>query len=208
MNFFEISFESGFNLAIRVNWLLIVAFCGLVFGIGYLLKKTDFFLKKHSITIQEAKLGVGSSNITLCYDNSSKIIAYKLWVELNTRKIGLKFDKENDVIIEVYNSWYDFFRVARELIKELPVKNTKYSLELVELATNVLNSGLRPHLTKWQARYRKWYENAVCDNDDELSPQEIQMKYPEYDALIADIEKTNNRMLEYKELMYKIAFDK
>lgn len=48
-------------------------------------------------------------------------IAYKLWIELSTRKIGLKIDLNNDVIIEIYNSWFEFFKITRELIKEIPI---------------------------------------------------------------------------------------
>ena len=59
----------------------------------------------------------------------------------------LVFDQENDVIAEVYNSWYEYFRVARELIKDLPIEKVECASELIELATNVLNNGLRPHLT-------------------------------------------------------------
>ena len=39
-------------------------------------------------------------------------------MELSTRKIAIPFDIENDVIDEVYDSWYNFFSTARELLKE------------------------------------------------------------------------------------------
>ena len=69
----------------------------------------------------------------------------------------------------------------------------------------VLNDGLRPHLTKWQARYRKWEKQA---SEKEGTPQDIQKSYPEYVELIEDLRKTNQKMINYKELMYKIAFEK
>ena len=120
----------------------------------------------------------------------------------------MEFDQENDVIAEVYNSWYEYFRVARELIKDLPIEKVECASELIELATKVLNNGLRPHLTKWQARYRKWYESAVKESDAKLSPQDIQKQYPYYDELLSDLIETNKRMIAYKELMYQIAFNK
>lgn len=60
----------------------------------------------------EIILGIGrNSSVKLKYNRKDQEVAYKLWVELSTRKIGLPFDQENDVITEVYNSWYDFLRL-------------------------------------------------------------------------------------------------
>ena len=132
-------------------------------------------------------------------------IAYKIWVELSTRKIGLRFDEENDVIKEVYDSWYKFFETVRELLKEVPANRIPYASKLIDLTEKVLNEGLRPHLTKWQARYRRWYEKEL--EKDNGAPQDIQKKYPDYTALVADLTETNNIMIAYKELMKDIAFD-
>ena len=110
--------------------------------------------------------------------------------------------------MEVYDSWYEYFRVARELIKDLPIEKIECASELIELATKVLNQGLRPHLTKWQARYRKWYESSVKECDAKLSAQDIQKQYPYYDELLSDLIETSKRMIAYKELMYQIAFHK
>ena len=40
------------------------------------------------------------------------------------------------------------------------------------------------------------------------TPQEIQREYPEYSSLINDLISTNEKMIEYKELMKKIAFER
>ena len=208
MNIIDISFDSVCYITIQLNWLAILVLCVTVIGINYLIKKVITVSRKYSISVQEITLGIGSSSITVHYDNSDRALAYKLWVELNTRKIGLEFDQENDVIVEVYNSWYEYFRVARELIKDLPIEKIECASELIELATKVLNNGLRPHLTKWQARYRKWYESSVKESDAKLSPQDIQKQYPYYDELLSDLIETNKRMIAYKELMYQITFNK
>lgn len=122
MNIIDISFDSVCYITIQLNWLAILVLCVTVIGINYLIKKVITVSRKYSISVQEITLGIGSSSITVHYDNSDRALAYKLWVELNTRKIGLEFDQENDVIVEVYNSWYEYFRVARELIKDLPIE--------------------------------------------------------------------------------------
>lgn len=208
MEIFNISIDSFYLIVIKLNWIAFITLCVLLFLISWLYKKVITKVHKHSIEIQEITLGIGNSSLKIKYDNRDRAIAYKLWVELNTRKIGLEFDTENDVIDEVYNSWYEYFRIARELIKELPVNKIESTPELIELVTNVLNNGLRPHLTKWQARYRRWYSVAIKSNSTEEPPQDIQKKYPHYRELVDDLIKTNKQMIAYKDLMYKIAFNK
>ncbi|MBR0413756.1 MAG: hypothetical protein IJI67_01635 [Clostridia bacterium] len=184
-------------LALVIITLLLCAF----FLIKFLLKKYSKNNKLSSMIIDEAKLGTGSNCITLKFDNRDKEVAYKLWIEMTTRKIGLVFDEENDVIVEIYDSWYEFFKITRELIKDIPFEK-KHTYQLIELTKDVLNKGLRPHLTKWQAKYRKWY--ALAAKNSQKTPQEIQREYPEYKELVNDLKRTNQNMLEYSDLLHSI----
>ncbi len=203
MNIMEVYFDTWRTITFSFNWIAILI---LIAGVGvliYLVKKIMPLLGRNSLRIDEATLGIGDSSITIKFDKRDQEVAYKLWVELSTRKIGLLFEEDNDVIDEVYNSWYAFFGIARELLKEIPAEKLSNSGELVNLTQRVLNEGLRPHLTKWQAKYRKWYAG---EKDREGAPQEIQKNFPEYEALLSDLKETNKRMIEYKEYMRKIAF--
>ena len=187
-----------------MNWIAIVILIVLVIVAAHVLKKVGLLIGRRSISVDQANIGIGNSSITLKFNKKDQEIAYKLWVELSTRKIGLPFD-ENDVISEVYDSWYAFFGIARDLLKDLPAERLAYSGELVDLTQKVLNNGLRPHLTKWQAKYRKWYfENS----NKEGSPQDIQKAFPEYEELLSDLKATNQTMINYKTLMHRIAFGK
>lgn len=211
MQILDLEFESWNIILFKINWLAVLASFAILFVVVWLFKKVYCYLNKKSIVIDEVCLGLGDSSIKLKYDKKDQEIAYKLWVELSTRKIGLLYDEKNDVITEVYDSWYEFFKTARELLKQVPVHRLKYSDELIKLTERVLNKGLRPHLTSWQAKYRKWYEIEVEKGKREKkqeTPQEIQKRYPQYALLIADLMETNKRMIEYKDLMKKIAFDK
>lgn len=206
MNIFGIEFETWNTIVLTFNWLaFLILFLG-VLGISYLLKRGISYTNKRSINIDEVNLGIGNSSVKLSYSRKDQEIAYKLWVELSTRKIGISFEQENDIIKEVYDSWYRFFEITRELLKEMPINKVSDSSELIKLTENVLNIGLRPHLTKWQAKYRKWYEEELKSNTKE-TPQEIQKRYPEYEALVEDLVETNKKMIEYKLLMEKIAFN-
>ena len=70
--------------------------------------------------IDEAEIGIGDQKIRLKPNEVDRQIAYQVWVELSTRKIGLEIDPDHDVISEIYDSWYSFFSVTRELIKDVP----------------------------------------------------------------------------------------
>lgn len=204
MNIFEFEFENWYTFCLRFNWLALIIATIVIVVVGIVVKKLATRLAYHSIVFDEVSLGIGNSNIKLKYNKKDQEIAYKLWVELNTRKIGLPYDENYDVIVEVYNSWYDFFKIARELLKDVPPNRLPYSTKLITVTTDVLNEGLRPHLTKWQAKYRKWYNE---NSKDSRSPQEIQRDFPEYDELLSDLLITNKHMIEYKKLMFQIAFN-
>ena len=207
MKLIDLKMDNWYTFLIEINWALIVILVLPGWLISKFVKKYIKRIQKHSLIVNEIELGIGSSNIKFSYDKKDQEIAYKLWIELSTRKIGIPFDNENDVIKEVYDSWYDFFKTARELLKELPVNKISCSSDLIELTEKVLNVGLRPHLTKWQAKFRRWYEKEMS-KESVKTPQEIQREYPEYSSLINDLISTNEKMIEYKELMKKIAFER
>ena len=159
--------------------------------------------------IDTTELGFGDHKVSFKPNNIDRQIAYSIWVELSTRKLGLPIDLDDDVIVEIYDSWYAFFGVTRDLIKDIPV--TKFrkdsTRKIVNVSIEILNSGLRPHLTKWQARFRHWYGIEVKSKPD-ICPQDIQKSFPEYDALSADILKVNGRLEVYRKRMYELVTGK
>lgn len=169
----------------------------------------SFWKKVKVYEIDEAVIGIGDQKVKIKPNHQDMQIAYKLWVELNTRKIGLGIDLDNDVINEIYDSWYEFFRLTRELIKDMPISKIRKDAstkELVRIAIEVLNEGVRPHLTKWQARFRKWYKTEIeREKNRDLSPQDIQKKYPEYEKLVGEIIEVNHKLIEYRKLLKQLA---
>lgn len=164
-----------------------------------------------SYEVNEADIGIGSSKVTIKPNYEDMQIAYQLWVELSTRTIGLSIDLDNDVIEAIYDSWHEFFMLTRELVKGIPIskiRKDKSTKELVRVAIEVLNEGIRPHLTKWQARFRKWYNAEIEKNENfGLSPQECQKKYPEYDRLAQDLIEVNKRLIEYRKILRQLAME-
>ena len=124
-----------------------------------------------------------------------------------TRKVGLLFEEDKDVIVEVYNSWYSLFGIIRDLLKKIEPRKKDKDLEKLEnILIKTLNFGLRPHLTKWQAKYRRWYNQEIeKEVNSQLSPQEIQKKYKRYNELITDLKETNKQMVQFAEELKKLV---
>ncbi len=148
--------------------------------------------------------GIGSLKIRPNHDDVQ--VAHRAWVELATRKAGLPLDRENDVIVEIYDSWYELFGEMRRLAEEFPAQKLRAddTRKVVDLIVEALNRGLRPHLTRWQARFRRWYDQAAMANPD-MSPQEVQRLYPHYEELVTDLERVNGELLEYIDLLKALA---
>ena len=213
MDIIRIFLDADFNIGIIIHkylWLILLAF--IVIWVCLKSRPINWNVVKRPYEIDETTIGIGNNVITLKPNYKDLQIAYALWVELSTRKIGLPLDFENDVIVEVLDSWYEFFRITRELLKQVPISRVHANKEtrtMVNIAIEVLNQGMRPFLTKWQARFRKWYlEELEKDENKALSPQEIQRKYPQYDALVREMQVVNQNMINYRKLLKELSFGK
>jgi hypothetical protein len=160
-----------------------------------------------ALEIDEAEIGIGSGKIRLRPNYTDRQVAYQIWVELSTRKLGLKIDLDHDVIVDIYDSWHDFFGITRDLIKSIPVSRAsdESTRKIIRLSIEVLNEGLRPHLTRWQARFRAWYDQQLQAPAAEYEdPQAIQKRFGQYDALKADLLDVNNRLIAYRSAMRRL----
>lgn len=147
-------------------------------------------------------LSIGSFSVDLECNRDVKSLANEVYIELSTRKISLPFDETNDLITEVYDSWYSVFEKFRQILKNMPIKKQDKNIEkLINLIMKILNQELRPHLTKWQAKFRKWYNDNKNTNKD---PQIIQREYPKYYELVEDLKRVNREMIELTEELEKI----
>ena len=205
MDLVRLYINGDYNVQFTVSPVLIILF--LLGYLAYLIHSRNFHTR--SFEIDETEIGIGSLKVTLKPNHEDIQIAYKLWVELKTRKIGLPIDFDNDVIVEVYNSWYEFFRITRELIKDIPaqkIRRSESTQRLVGVAIDVLNSGMRPHLTRWQARFRRWYKaESEKDENKHVHPQELQARFEQYDSLAKDMKKVNSKLIKYRDKLEEIA---
>lgn len=199
-----------YTLTILLNlWVLIAAFI-VTYGIYWVLKKYSKkgLVHKEIVPVKLKYKNSGAEieySITRNYQNIE--IAYRIYIELITRKAAIEIEEDKDVIVEVYNSWYSLFKITRDELKKMSgmllIKN-EVSEELIRLLTDILNKGLRPHLTEYQARFRKWYNEEISkEGNISLSPQEIQKRFNDYNNLLQSMQEVNKLLIEYAEQLRK-----
>ena len=201
MDVFKVYFDNDYNLVVQISvWLILIL---------VLLFLVYFFWLKNKFRYDLVKVDINLGNVGKAEFRPNKNdlqIAHKIWTELVTRKAAIPIDKDHDVIEEIYNSWYAMFQKVREFISDIPadlIRSNKSTKEIVRIATQTLNDGLRPHLTRWQARFRTWSESKKDEMMD-MTPQEFQQKYPEYKDLIEDLMRVNGQLIQYSQELKKI----
>lgn len=194
--------KSNLSIELSVNLLLLLAVVLLLVIIIFLarLLRTKRMTKTR---FEPVELNIDIGGVGMKYQivkNYTNIeIAHKIYIELITRKAAIPYDEEDDLICDIYDSWYNLFQITRNEIKNLNgvlLGKNAASNDLVELTTDILNKGLRPHLTKYQASFRKWFieENNKRKNE---SPQIIQKDYNDYANLIKSLKEVNSLLVLY-----------
>ena len=209
-NIITISISIGQNvLSISVSYILVAFIIMVIIGalfIKYRIGKNGSVFR--SIIPISMKYGfVGqeiSYNIVTNYANVE--IAHRVYTEIMTRKAGQPFDEDNDVILEIYNSWYELFSLVRNEIKEIPgnlLHKNKRTKDFITLLMDILNKGIRPHLTIHQAQFRKWIDE---NSKEGIRPQELQKEYSGYLEQVESIKEVNKTLLSYSEELLKIVY--
>ncbi|MFG3602531.1 hypothetical protein [Micromonospora chersina] len=197
----------GWGLDVQVGIVAVIGVALIVIGLLALAKRGARW-RLTKVNFRFAGLG----QVEICPNNDVAQIAHTAWVELRSRKAAIPFDPDHDVIVEMYNSWYDLFRALRELAKTVPpdaMRAGESAPLLAEILLKALNDGLRPHLTCWQAKFRRWYDAKLADPAmASMSPQEIQRLFPEYEALVADLVVVSMGMSQFTEELRKIAHER
>ena len=201
MDLFKLYLDKDYNIIFQTSIWFILIVALIILGYIFIVKK----IYRYNLVKLNIKLGnIGTAEFRP--NKTDMQIAHKIWTELITRKAAIPIDKENDVIEEIYDSWYVLFQKVREFISEIPaelIRNKKSTREIVKIATQTLNVGLRPHLTKWQARFRTW-STSKKDKMMDMTPQEFQKEYPQYKDLIEDLIQVNKQLIQYAQELKKI----
>lgn len=192
IEWFQHTFDGFLNSKLCIPSLVVLIILGL-----YVLYKNREKTKFVGIS------DINAFSVTIKMNMKNIDIAYMMFIQLKTRKIGVEFDEDNDVISEVYDSWYSAFQSIRELL--MGIRPTPNNKELIDVGNKILNDGMRPHLTRWQSKFRKWYTYELKkDENVDFTPQEIQKKYTEYNELVSDLKNSQKQILELIKQLEKI----
>lgn len=206
-NMVEMTLSSNGDFAFHVSTVGIVIVV-LLIVVLLALRMWKYGFRFGDFEIDEAEFGIGDQTVKLRPNYADRQLAFAIWVELSTRKVGLPIDLKHDVIVEVYDSWHDFFSITRELIKNIPVSrmNRDSTRKVVNLSIELLNEGLRPHLTRWQARFRRWYNRQLTIEEfNDLAPQDIQQKFAAFAELETDLLILNKKLIAYRKKMHELV---
>ncbi len=158
---------------------------------------------------QDVTFAVGGFKVRLTPDDEVARIAHQAWTELVTRKAGILVE-DDDVIVEVYDSWYQMFGAFRRLAQEVPVAalhDSADAKELLDALVKTMNNRLRSHLTKHHARFRDWWQ-ITSEANPGVSPQERQRTYPQYEDLMSDMREVNGELMDLAETLRKLAHER
>lgn len=195
------------GLTFETNWWSLVILFALIVLIYFIRKRivsSNYKLIEMDVEIS----GNPKASFKVKRDDSNIYIANRIYIELITRKAAIPLDEDNDVLIEIYDSWHKLFGIIRDEVKNVPghfLRKNNTSVALIGLTTKILNEGLRPHLTEYQSKFRKWYvEEITLDSSKGLTPQQIQKKFQEYDLLVASMKQVNSILINYSNELRKL----
>jgi hypothetical protein len=204
--FLRFTLDKNSDLSMTMSpWIIGVLLVWLLIGYLVLWPRNSTW-EACEVNIEVAKVG----KVVMKPNQEVAGIAHRAWTEIVTRKAGIPFDEDHDVILEIYDSWYQLFGEIRSMIKGIPVDKLKTdpnARKLVDILLVLLNDVLRPHLTHHQARYRFWLTKHE-DRFENLSPQDIQKAYPQYKSLIESLQETNAICVDISRLLKVISLGK
>lgn len=178
-------------------------------GVGSMLVLMGLLIfrrRQYQLSSFRISLPFNLGSATFDSSRQDRLLAWKMYVQLKTRKAALPFDEEHDVIAEVYDSFYEIFGFTRSLLAEMSIREIEGKDGVADLILRILNDGIRPHVTRWQASYRRWWEHQLRLEDNAgKCPQAIQKLFPDYGALVDDIKGTNTELAKLAEHMLTIA---
>ena len=194
------------SMTIESDWIIIGTL--VAFFVVLAIVRKRFLSRYHWYEMEVEVSGTPKMSFKVERNHDNLYIANRIYIELTTRKAAIPIDENNDVIEEIYDSWYKLFGIIRDEIKSLPGKYLKDhdpTTALMGLTRKILNDGLRPHLTEHQAKFRKWLSLAQQDPaNKDLSPQELQKKYPDFNNLVTSMKAVNLTLINYANELDKL----
>ena len=151
--------------------------------------------------------GLGGANIVVT--EAQQKVAWALYVELATRVAGVKLEPGMGSAREALNSLHSLFETTRSVLRMEGPGAANGPESVGPIAINILNKGLRPFLTQWHTALSDFEDQQKEEQRKEFGGKTIiiidESRWPEHDAFYQALEENRQSMLEYIEILARIA---
>jgi hypothetical protein len=98
------------------------------------------------------------SDLTFVVDDDARLVAWRLYVEVSTRISTQPLASDEGLLREALNSLYSLFATTRRMLKASrpTAREAKGEQSVEHFAITMLNSELRPFLSKWHPRLERF----------------------------------------------------
>jgi hypothetical protein len=143
-----------------------------------------------TVRLTDVKITVPQfSELNFTVTRDSEQVAWKLFVETVTRISTQSLDAGGGFVREALTSLYSLFASTRDILKQSqPSRLTGTDPTVEQLAIAMLNTELRPFLTRWHPRLRAWETEHPDDGG---------AGWPENDQCRAELVAMQRRLQAY-----------
>jgi len=157
---------------------LIIAAIGLAYNRG------SAFLTLSEMTVSVPQVG----EMKFAINSEYRRVAWKLFVETLTRVSTQPLASEDGSLREALTSLHSLFSVTRELLKNMPPSRATSQTTVEMLAVKMLNQEIRPFLSTWHVRLKKF---------ETTHPESRESEWPENSNCRRELEATRKRVVGY-----------
>ncbi len=138
-------------------------------------------------------------------DDSELKAAWEMYIELVTRAATAKVEPEEGLLRETLNSMYSLFDTTRNILRKygpgIAQPKNDGQLSFGYLAVAVLNTVLRPLLSKWHPLLKD-YEDLKPSN---ISSRAYERAWEHHDTLRKEIDNARFTLIDYANLLAQVA---
>ena len=185
---FSVSTLSGRSLFLAEGALI-----GLVISaIAIAYNRGSGFLTLSEMTLNLPQFGEMKFAINLEY----RRVAWRLFVETLTRVSTQPLGTEDGSLREALASLYSLFSATRELLKNMPPSKPTSRITVEMLAVKMLNQEIRPFLSKWHVRLKKF---------EATGPAVEESKWQQNDQCRKELETLRSSLMNYTRAFGELA---
>src|SRR5262245_62015445 len=138
-------------------------------------------------------------------DKSEQLAAWEMYVEMITRISVAELRPDEGLLREALSSLYSLFESTRKILREhgpsVAQPKGDSSLSFGYLAVAILNTVLRPLLSKWHPLLKDYEDKRPSD----VSSVEFERKWEHYGELRGEIDRIRIPLTQYADLLAQVA---